>query len=129
VSARPSEDGVRALIVDDSRAMRTILRRLCIESGYTDVTEAPDVTSARVAAVDGRPDIVVIDWQLPDGTGLDLVRCLRAEGERAAMVVLAPSAERGAAQAAADAGADDCVAKPFTGDDLRRRLAAPSLAR
>jgi DNA-binding response OmpR family regulator len=120
---------VRALIVDDSRAMRTILRRLCIESGYTDVTEAPDVTSARVAAVDGRPDIVVIDWQLPDGTGLDLVRCLRAEGETAAMVVLAPGAETGAPQAAAEAGADDCVAKPFTGDDLRRRLAAPTLPR
>jgi DNA-binding response OmpR family regulator len=120
---------VRALIVDDSRAMRTILRRLCIESGYTDVTEAPDVTTARVAAVDGRPDIVVVDWQLPDGSGLDLVRCLRAEGDTAAVVVLAPSAETGAAQAAADAGADDCVAKPFTGDDLRRRLAAPTLAR
>jgi two-component system chemotaxis response regulator CheY len=113
---------VRALIVDDSRAMRTILRRLLIESGYTDVTEVPDVTAARVAAVDGRPDVVIVDWQLPDGSALDLVRCLRAEGETAAMVVLAPSTLEGAADEARAAGADDCVAKPFTGDDLRRRL-------
>src|SRR3954468_6188181 len=102
--------GVRALIVDASRAMRTILRRLCIESGYTDVTEAPDVTSARVAAVDGRPDIVVVDWKLPAGRGIARVPGLRAEGETAAMVVLAPSAEEGAAEAAAEAGASDCVA-------------------
>ena len=105
--------------------MRTILRRLCIESGYTDVTEAPDATSARVAAVDDRPDIVVVDWQLPDGSGLDLVRSLRADGETAAVLVLAPGAVEDAPQAARAAGADDCVAKPFTGDDLRRRLAAP----
>jgi DNA-binding response OmpR family regulator len=122
-------DPVRALIVDDSRAMRTILRRLCIESGYNEVSEAPDATSARVAAVEGHPDIVVIDWQLPDGSGLDLVRHLRAEGQTAAVLVLAPGAEADAAQAAHDAGADDCVAKPFTGDDLRRRLAAPLLPR
>jgi len=122
----PSENVVRALIVDDSRAMRTILRRLCIESGYTDVREAADLTTARVSAIDERPDIVVVDWQLPDGTGLDLVRTLRAEGETAAMVVLAPGAVADAADAARDAGADDCVAKPFTGDDLRRRLAAPA---
>src|SRR3954469_5236076 len=104
--------------------MRTILRRLCIESGYTDVTEAPDVTSARVAAVDGRPDIVVVDWKLPDGMGIDLVRRLRAEGGTAAMVARAPGGEEGAAGAPAEAAASDCVAKPFTGDDLRRRLAA-----
>ncbi|MDQ1519342.1 MAG: two-component system, OmpR family, phosphate regulon response regulator PhoB [Actinomycetota bacterium] len=109
--------------------MRTILRRLCIESGYTEIAEAPDVTSARVAVLDAPPDIVVVDWQLPDGTGLDLVRCLRAEGETAAMLVLAPGALTEAPQAARDAGADDCVAKPFTGDDLRRRLAAPSFQR
>jgi two-component system chemotaxis response regulator CheY len=115
---------MRALIVDDSRAMRTILRRLLIESGYTDVTEAPDATSARIAAVDGRPDVVVVDWQLPDGNALDLVRCLRAEGEQAPVVVLAPATETDAPDAARAAGATHCVAKPFTGDDLRRRLSA-----
>jgi DNA-binding response OmpR family regulator len=115
---------VRALIVDDSRAMRTILRRLCIESGYTDVTEVADVTSARVAAVDGRPDIVIVDWELPDGNAIDFVRCLRAEGDDAPVVVLAPGAIEDAAGAACAAGADDVVLKPFTGDDLRRRLAA-----
>jgi DNA-binding response OmpR family regulator len=120
----PRENVVRALIVDDSRAMRTILRRLCIESGYTEVTEAPDATSARVAAIDGEHDIVVVDWQLPDGTGLDLVRSLRADGETAPMLLLAPGAVTDAADVAREAGADDCVAKPFTGDDLRRRLAA-----
>jgi DNA-binding response OmpR family regulator len=82
-----------------------------------------------VAAVDGRPDVVVVDWQLPDGTALDLVRCLRAEGETAAVVVLAPAAVEDAGDAARAAGADDCVAKPFTGDDLRRRLVAPSFSR
>lgn len=115
---------MRALIVDDSRAMRTILRRLCIESGYTDVTEVPDVTSARVAAVDGRPDVVLVDWELPDGTALDFLRCLRAEGDDAPVVVLVPNTAEGGADEAIAAGADDCVAKPFTGDDLRRRLVA-----
>jgi DNA-binding response OmpR family regulator len=115
---------VRALIVDDSRAMRTILRRLAIESGYPEVTEAADISSARVAAVDGRPDVVVVDWQLPDGSALDFVRGLRAEGEVAAVVVLAPAGVSDASDLAREAGADDCVAKPFTGDDLRRRLSA-----
>jgi DNA-binding response OmpR family regulator len=104
--------------------MRTILRRLCIESGYTDVAEAPDMTSARVAATDRRPDVVIVDWQLPDGTALDFVRELRAEGDQAPVVVLAPSAVPGAADQARAAGADKCVAKPFTGDDLRSQLAA-----
>ncbi len=115
---------MRALIVDDSRAMRTILRRLLIEAGFTDVTEVADATGARVAAVDGRPDIVIVDWRLPDGNALDLVSCLRAEGETATLVVLAPSAVADAADQARAAGADDCVAKPFTGEDLRRRLSA-----
>ena len=104
--------------------MRTILRRLAIESGYPEVTEAADISTARVAAVDGRPDVVVVDWELPDGTALDFVRGLRAEGEGAAVVVLAPAAITEASELARQAGADDCVAKPFTGDDLRRRLAA-----
>jgi DNA-binding response OmpR family regulator len=104
--------------------MRAILRRLCIESGYTEVAEAADATAARLAAVDGRPDVVVVDWQLPDGTGVDLVRCLRGEGEQAVIVLLVPAADGTAAQVAREAGADDVVTKPFTGDDLRRRLGA-----
>jgi two-component system chemotaxis response regulator CheY len=109
--------------------MRTILRRLCIEAGYTDVTEAPDIATARVTAVDARPDLVIVDWQLPDGTAPDLVSALRAEGEIAICFVLAPSTLAEAAQQAADAGADECVPKPFTGEDLRRRLAARSMVR
>jgi DNA-binding response OmpR family regulator len=120
---------VRALIVDDSRAMRTILRRLCIESGYPDVTEASDVAAARVAAVDHHPDLVIVDWQLPDGTAVDLVRALRAEGDIAICMVLAPATLTDAAQQAADAGADECVPKPFTGEDLRRRLVTRSMVR
>jgi two-component system phosphate regulon response regulator PhoB len=104
--------------------MRTILRRLCIEAGYTDVTEAPDLATARVAAVDDRPALVIVDWQLPDGTATDFVRALRAEGETAVCLVLAPSSVADAARQACDAGANDCVPKPCTGDDLRRRLAA-----
>jgi two-component system, chemotaxis family, chemotaxis protein CheY len=116
---------VRALIVDDSRAMRTILRRLCIESGYPDVTEASDVAAARVAAVDHHPDLVIVDWQLPDGTAVDLVRALRAEGDIAICMVLAPATLTDAAHA----GADECVPKPFTGEDLRRRLVTRSMVR
>jgi DNA-binding response OmpR family regulator len=109
--------------------MRTILRRLCIEAGYAVVAEAPDVATARVAVVDERPDLIVVDWQLPDGTAVELVAALRAEGEIAICMVLAPSTLTDAAQQAADAGADECVPKPFTGDDLRRRLAARAVAR
>ncbi len=119
---------MRAIIVDDSRAMRTILRRLCIESGYTDVTEAPDLATARLVVVDARADLVIVDWRLPDGTATDLVRALRSEGETATCIVLAPSSIPDAAEQARAAGANDCVPKPFTGDDLRCRLAAPALS-
>ena len=78
----------------------------------------------RVAAVDGQPDVVIVDWQLPDGTALDFVRCLRAEGDDAPILVLVPGTAEGGTGEAIAAGADDCVAKPFTGDDLRRRLSA-----
>jgi len=114
---------VRALIVDDSRAMRTILRRLLIESGYAEVTEVAGVATARVAADEVQPDVVVVDWELPDGNALELVRELRDGGNRSAVVVLAPGVITEAGDLARAAGADECVSKPFTGDDLRRRLA------
>lgn len=102
--------------------MRSILRRLLIEAGYTDVTEVHDVTSARVAAIDGRPDLVVVDWQLPDGTAADLVRVLRAEGETGAILALAPAHLEGADEVIRAVGANDCVVKPFTGAEMRQRL-------
>ena len=76
------------LIVDDHPGFRTRARALLVGAGYQVVGEAPDGESAVSVAMDLAPDVVLLDVQLPDITGFEVVRRLRNEANPPAVVLI-----------------------------------------
>ena len=115
---------MKALIVDDSRTTRAILRAILEEAGFS-VSET-GLPRAGLEAVAGQdpPDLVLLDWHLPEMTGLDFLRELKAKAlPRPPRVMLVTSeAEVQAVQRALDLGASEYVMKPFTREILVEKL-------
>jgi two-component system chemotaxis response regulator CheY len=117
--------GHRALVVDDSRAIRSMLRRLLTGLGF-EVTDAGDGAEA-LALLHGSAehvDLALVDWNMPVMDGLTFLKAMRADRRFADMVVLMVSSESDPAKIARALmrGADDYVTKPITAEALIKRL-------
>ena len=115
---------MKALLVDDSRAMRMILARTLKEIGF-EVTEAGHGLEALERLRTSGPfDLALVDWNMPEMDGLTFVTAVRtgqlATAMRIVMVTTESEADRVAAALAA--GADESVTKPFTKDALTSKL-------
>ena len=115
----------KALVVDDSRAVRMILTRTLKEIGYevceaANGTEALKVIEAEKTAV----TLVLADWNMPEMNGLDLLKRLRQKPELSSLVVVMVTTETDLDQMAAalEAGANEYVMKPFTKEILVEKL-------
>jgi two-component system, OmpR family, KDP operon response regulator KdpE len=112
----------RVLIVEDEQPLRRALAMNLTARGYA-VTETGTATGALSAAADGDQDVVVLDLGLPDLSGMDVIRAVRAYSS-APIIVLSARTGSGDKVAALDLGADDYVTKPFSIDELLARLRA-----
>jgi two-component system chemotaxis response regulator CheY len=123
------------LIVDDSRVIRTVARRIFEELHFVAV-EAEDGMAALRACREKMPDLILLDWCMPGMTGVDLVRSLRAQTDGDQPVILISATEIDATEIAhaVAAGVDDYLMKPFDRETLSAKLAelrphrAPPLA-
>ena len=113
----------RILLVEDEEHLAFTLAFNLREDGYT-VECAPDLAAARKYLAAAPVDVVVLDIMLPDGTGLDLARELRAAGRRECILMLTALGMPEDIVRGLDAGADDYVAKPFALEELFGRLRA-----
>ncbi|HXG22596.1 MAG TPA: response regulator [Methylomirabilota bacterium] len=116
---------MRALVIDDSRAMRAILGRILKELGF-EVTEAGHGREGlERLQQESKLALALVDWNMPEMNGLEFVRAVRAnhayDGLRLMMVTTASEAE--AMVTALEAGADEYVMKPFTKDVILEKLA------
>jgi len=120
---------MRALVVDDSRAMRAILKKIMTEAGF-EVSEAAHGGEA-LAILDegGAADVALVDWNLPEMSGLELVEAVRTRTELAPMrvIMVTTEIEREQMAKALAAGADEYVMKPFTAQALLDKLALVGL--
>lgn len=115
---------VRALVVDDSTAMRTILARMLRELGL-EVAEARDGREAlRYIAEHGPADVMLVDWNMPEMNGLDLVRAVRQDLKQRQVLMMMVTTETETAQMvkALAAGANEYLMKPFTKEALLEKL-------
>ncbi len=113
------------LIVEDERPIREMIAFGLKRAGF-DVREAEDCRTARAALADKRPDLVLLDWMLPDMSGLELARALKRDRETRELpiILLTARAEETDKVAGLDGGADDYVTKPFSPRELLARINA-----
>lgn len=118
------ETNIRILVVDDQEAMRRILRAELAELGYHDVDTAVDGAWGLVKLREGRYDLVITDWNMPHMDGLTMLKTIRKEYSRQQLPVLMVTAEarRQNIVAAAVAGADGYIVKPFSLATLESKI-------
>ena len=115
---------VRFLVVDDFSTMRRILKNLLKELGFVNVQEAEDGVEALKKLRSQAFDFVVSDWNMPNMSGIELLREIRADAKLKHLPVLMVTAEgkRENIIEAAHAGASGYVVKPFTAATLDEKL-------
>src|SRR3954471_16059975 len=112
------------LIVDDSHVVRTVARRILEGLDYS-VQEAEDSVAGLQACQANMPDLIFLDWNLPQMKGVDFVKSVRGQEQGAHPVILFCATESDPAEVASAmaAGANDYVIKPFDSEMLRDKLA------
>ena len=120
---------MRALVIDDSRAMRRIVGSILKDFGY-EVREAGDGQQALDALQEGKaegwvPDLCCIDWNMPVMDGLQFVMAVRANPDfrQVTLMMVTTESETGQIVKALAAGAHEYLIKPFTAEALRDKLA------
>ncbi|MDP2828842.1 MAG: chemotaxis response regulator CheY [Sulfuricellaceae bacterium] len=119
-----ADKNMKFLVVDDFSTMRRIVRNLLKELGFTNVDEAEDGVVALAKLKGSSFDFVVSDWNMPNMTGIELLRAIRADGSLKHLPVLMVTAEAKKENIieAAQAGASGYVVKPFTAATLEEKL-------
>lgn len=120
----PEAEQLRLLVIDDEPKLTNFLRLELEVEGYS-VAVAHDGASGLIALrSDPAPDLVLLDWNLPDFTGLDICRRIRSTGMKLPVLMLTGYNEVKDKVEALDAGVDDYLVKPFSIEELLARLRA-----
>lgn len=112
---------VRILLVEDDRSLGQRLRRSLVQVGYS-VQLVTSNADAKSALPTEAWSLIILDWMLPDGNGLETLKQLRAMGSRTPVIFLTARGEVEDRVAGLDAGADDYLTKPFAFSELLARI-------
>jgi two-component system chemotaxis response regulator CheY len=115
-------------VVDDSRVIRKVARRIIEDMGF-EIAEAADGMEAMAWCRSAMPEAILLDWNMPVMNGLDFLRALRAEPDGKTPTVLFCTVENDPAHIAEalESGADEYIMKPFDGDILMSKFAQAGL--
>ena len=118
----------KILIVDDMMTMRKMVGKVCKEIGFTDLTEAADGVIAWETVTNANPPfgLIISDWNMPNCTGLDLLKRVRGDQRYSKLpfVLVTAEAEQHQIIEAIKAGVSNYVIKPFTTDSLKEKIEA-----
>jgi two-component system chemotaxis response regulator CheY len=115
---------MKILIVDDFSTMRRIVKNVLNDIGFSNTVEAEDGNGALAVLAQGGIDFVVTDWNMPNMTGIELLRAIRADARFAKLPVMMVTAEaqRDQIVEAAKAGVNGYIIKPFTAATLKEKM-------
>ncbi len=117
---------MKILVADDSRAMRMIVVRTLRQAGLGghEITEAENGRQALALVPSLEPDLILSDWNMPEMTGIELLRALRASGSSIPFCFVTSEGSEEMRELAAAGGALGVIAKPFTADHFADVLGA-----
>jgi two-component system, chemotaxis family, chemotaxis protein CheY len=118
------EKNIKILVVDDFATMRKVVRNLLKQVGYEDIVEAEDGVMALRALKSQKIDVIISDWNMPNMSGLELLKACKADAELAKTPFLMVTAEalQDNVVAAVKAGVNDYIVKPFTAEVLNEKI-------
>ncbi len=115
---------MRVLIVDDFSTMRRIVRNILRQLGFNNVVEADDGSTAWEVLNRDKIDFIVSDWNMPEMTGIELLRKVRASeqfGKLPFLMVTAEAQQENILEAV-QAGVSNYIVKPFTADTMKQKI-------
>jgi two-component system chemotaxis response regulator CheY len=118
------DKAMRILVVDDFSTMRRILKNTLRQLGYENIVEADDGTDAvRILKTD-RVDFIISDWNMPEMSGLDLLKHVRSDDEykNTPFLMVTAEAQQENILMAVQAGVSNYIVKPFTEDTLKGKM-------
>lgn len=122
--AREGDTPMKILLVDDSRTIRNIQKIVLGQLGHSDVVEAADGVEALAQIAAQRPDLVLIDWNMPNMDGITLVRKIRESDKKLPLIMCTTEAEKSRVIEAIKAGVNGYLVKPFASETLAEKINA-----
>jgi len=115
---------MEVLVVDDFATMRRVIKNLLKQSGYKNITEAEDGVAALSILKSQKIDFIISDWNMPNMTGLELLKAVRVDNELSSLPFLMVTAEglKENVVLAIKAGVSGYIVKPFTADALSEKI-------
>ena len=120
---RRAKKAEKALVADDSGVIRRLLTGMLTERcGVKEVEEAADGAVALQAALANKYDLILLDWNMPEMNGIDVVRAIRKKNVTTPVIMVTSEKEASRVIEALDAGADNYVTNPFEPDKLSQKI-------
>jgi two-component system, chemotaxis family, chemotaxis protein CheY len=118
------DKNIKILVVDDFATMRKVIRNLLKQVGYENIMEAEDGVLALRVLKSQKIDLVISDWNMPNMTGLELLKAVRADEDLKTTSFLMVTAEalQDNVIAAVKAGVSNYIVKPFTAEVLNEKI-------
>ena len=113
---------MKVLLVDDSKTMRNIQRGILTQLDYTLIEEAVDGQDALDKVATFGPELILLDWNMPNMDGITFIKEFRSSGSRVPVIMVTTEAEKSRVVEAIKAGVNNYVVKPFTPDVLGQRI-------
>ena len=113
---------MKVMLIDDSKTMRNIQKSVLAQLGHTQIEEACDGQDALSKVVAFKPDLVLVDWNMPNMDGLSFVKAFRQTNKTTPLIMVTTESEKSRVIDAIKAGVNNYVVKPFTPDLLSQRI-------
>jgi two-component system chemotaxis response regulator CheY len=113
---------MRIMLVDDSKTMRNIQRNILGQLGYSEIEEACDGQDALSKVVAFKPELLLVDWNMPNMDGITFVKTIRQKGMKQPVIMVTTESEKSRVVEAIKAGVTNYIVKPFTPETLGQRV-------
>ena len=113
---------MKIMLVDDSKTMRSIQKSVLGQLGYTEIEEACDGQDALSKVGAFEPDLLLVDWNMPNMDGITFVKTYRQTNKTTPIIMVTTESEKTRVIEAIKAGVNNYVVKPFTPDALSQRI-------
>ena len=113
---------MKILLVDNSRLIRILQKNILATRGHTDIVEAANGIEALKSIEEGDPDLMLLEWNMPNMNGYTLLKRIREMGKKFPVIMCTTESEKSHVIQAIRAGANNYVIKPFSAETLIEKI-------